>query len=41
MFLDVDWEYPALNGGKPEDKENFVELLKVIIALIVNYLQNL
>ncbi|XP_064103794.1 acidic mammalian chitinase-like [Macrobrachium nipponense] len=26
--LDFDWEYPAARGGVPEDKENFVTLVK-------------
>lgn len=26
--LDMDWEYPAARGGKPEDKANYVSLLR-------------
>lgn len=25
--LDVDWEYPTMRGGIPEDKENLASLL--------------
>ncbi len=27
--IDIDWEYPARRDGLPEDRENFVLLLKV------------
>ncbi|XP_059062527.1 probable chitinase 2 [Achroia grisella] len=26
--LDLDWEYPSKRGGKPEDKDNYVTLVK-------------
>lgn len=26
--LDIDWEYPTQRGGKPQDKETFVLLVK-------------
>lgn len=26
--FDLDWEYPALRGGRPSDKQNFIELIK-------------
>ncbi|KAF6206607.1 hypothetical protein GE061_017843 [Apolygus lucorum] len=26
--LDLDWEFPTQRGGRPEDKENFVALIK-------------
>ena len=28
--LDIDWEYPAQRGGSPQDKVNFVTLLKEV-----------
>ncbi|CAN7939150.1 unnamed protein product, partial [Ixodes hexagonus] len=30
--LDMDWEYPAQRGGKPEDRDNFSQLLRDLRA---------
>lgn len=30
--LDLDWEFPAKRGGKPEDKDNFLLLVKELKA---------
>ena len=30
--LDLDWEYPTQRGGSPQDKVNFVTLLKELKA---------
>nr|XP_042910581.1 chitinase-3-like protein 1 isoform X1 [Parasteatoda tepidariorum]XP_042910582.1 chitinase-3-like protein 1 isoform X2 [Parasteatoda tepidariorum] len=35
--LDMDWEYPANRGGKPEDKENFVALLRELKAAFASH----
>ncbi|XP_061195456.1 probable chitinase 10 [Saccostrea echinata] len=28
--LDIDWEYPANRGSPPQDKQNYVELMKIL-----------
>ena len=32
--VDIDWEYPANRGGKPEDKDNFSSLLRELKAAL-------
>lgn len=28
--LELDWEYPTRRGGIPEDRENFISLIKLL-----------
>lgn len=36
--LDMDWEYPTANGGRPQDKQNFVVLLQVCLRGLYVYI---
>ncbi|XP_050334459.1 probable chitinase 2 isoform X1 [Bactrocera neohumeralis] len=35
--LDLDWEYPTQRGGRPQDRENFVQLTKELRDEFDNY----
>ncbi|KAH3871502.1 hypothetical protein DPMN_034705 [Dreissena polymorpha] len=34
--IDIDWEYPARRGGRPEDRNNLALLLSVRIRFLVD-----
>ena len=38
--LDLDWEYPGKRGGKPEDRENFILLIKDLYKVDITSLIN-
>jgi hypothetical protein len=33
--LSLDWQYPAMRDGRPDDRPNFTLLVKVIIIIII------
>ena len=35
LGLDLDWEYPAKRGGSPQDKKNFILLVKELKEVTV------
>ena len=35
--LDLDWEYPGKRGGAPEDRANFIALIKDLHAVFTKH----